>query len=216
MKIIRIIYYPFIILCLALTAIGFYDVVSMTTHIIDKYKWFGLGILIYIVLRRLSFFAKNEEWMQTFSHELSHTIVSLLFFRKISAFHAEEKSGFIYHTTGRFGDIFIALAPYCLPLFTYIFLLMRLMSSENSLYIFDIFIGFTTAFHALCFWKETRPYQTDISGQGYTRSYLFIATALFFNASIIILSINKGIVKAFSTIFTEYWHLLNSWWNAIF
>ena len=81
------------------------------------YQWMLYGMLAYYLLRRLSFIRRNEEWMQTFSHELSHTIVSLLFFKKIHSFHVEENNGVVWHSGG-FGGIFITLAPYCLPIFS--------------------------------------------------------------------------------------------------
>ncbi len=170
------------------------------------YMWFFIGIGSYFILRMIPQLKKNEEWLQTFSHELSHTIVGLLFFQRIHSFRAGEKSGAVYHSGHRFGDSFISLAPYYLPIFTFAFLLVRIIGAWKALYIFDIFIGFTLAFHCLCFAKQTRSYQTDISSVGYAKAYLFIACALLFNLTIILLSIRKGIVNANIYLFTNYWH----------
>jgi hypothetical protein len=167
--------------------------------------WFFIGIGSYFILRLIPQLKKNEEWLQTFSHELSHTIVGLLFFQRIHSFQAGEKSGAVYHSGHRFGETFISLAPYYLPIFTFAFLLLRIIGAWKSLYIFDIFIGFTLAFHCLCFAKQTRSYQTDISSVGYVKAYLFIACALLFNLTIILLSIRKGIVNANIYLFTNYW-----------
>ena len=180
------------------------------------YLWFFLGMGAYFILRLIPQIKKNEEWLQVFSHELSHTIVGFLFFQKIHSFQAGENSGVVYHSGRRFGETFISLAPYYLPIFTFAFLLFRIIGAWQSLYIFDIFVGFSLAFHCLCFIKQTRPYQTDISSIGYLKAYLFIACALLFNMTIILLSIRKGIVNANVYLFTHYWNDIIQFINHIF
>lgn len=171
----KYLYYPIITLLLILALLGLFPIVKWLCFNIATYQWMLYGMGGYIVMRRL-FFKRNERWMQTFTHELSHTIVSLMFFRKIHSFYVAEGSGIIYHSgSRRFGDIFISLAPYCLPYFTFLFLLLRVVGASNMLYIFDLFIGLTLAFHLTCFISQTRSYQTDIQKHGYARSYLFIA-----------------------------------------
>ena len=84
------------------------------------------------------------------------------------------------------------------------------------LYVFDLLIGFTLAFHILCFSKQTRLAQSDIQGQGYLRAFLFIFVSWFFNATIIFLSIRKGIIGAITYIFPEYWNDIVEFWNFVF
>ena len=187
----------------------------MTLHL-KLYIWFFIGIGSYFVLRMIPQLKKNEEWLQTFSHELSHTIVGLLFFQRIHSFQASERSGVVYHSGHRFGETFISLAPYYLPIFTFAFLLLRIVGAWKLLYVFDLFIGFTLAFHCLCFAKQTRSYQTDISSVGYIKAYLFIACALLFNLTIVLLSVRKGIVNANAYLFTNYWHDIIAVVNHIF
>lgn len=110
------------------------------------------------------------------------------------------------HGGNTFGKTFITLAPYYLPIFTFAFLLLRIIGAWESLCIFDLFIGFTLAFHCLCFIKQTRSYQTDIQNIGYLKAYLFIACALLFNLTIVLLSIRKGIVNANIYLFSNYWN----------
>lgn len=175
------------------------------THL-RLYLWFLIGFGAYYIIRLIPQLNKNEKWLQTFSHELSHTIVGLLFMRRIHSFQAGEGSGVVYHSGCRFGETFIKLAPYCFPIFTFAFLLLRIIGAGRAMYIFDIFVGFTLAFHCLCFAKQTRAYQTDISSVGYIKAYLFIACAILFNLTIILLSIRKGIVDANIYLFTNLWH----------
>lgn len=176
----------------------------MTLHI-KIYKWLLIGFAIYYVIRLIPFIRKNEEFLQIFSHELTHTIVGLLFFQRIHSFQANEQEGVVWHSGRKIGSLFISLAPYCLPVFTFGFLILRIIGANKSLYIFDLLIGFTLAFHCLCFIKQTRPYQTDISSNGYMLSYLFIVCFLLFNITIILLSIRKGIINANLYLFPNYW-----------
>lgn len=191
---------------LALVAKEFWPVLKWMALHPKVYMWFFIGVGAYFLVRLIPPLNKNEEWLQVFSHELSHTTVGLLFFQRIHSFQAGEKSGVVYHSGRRFGETFISLAPYYLPLFTFAFLLLRIIGAWKALYVFDFFIGFTLAFHCLCFAKQTRMYQTDISSVGYVKAFLFIICFLLFNLTIIFLSIRKGIVNANVYLFTNYWN----------
>ena len=211
----KILYYPIILICLALTIIEFIPTVAFASTHVATYQWLLYGMAGYFVLTLLPFVRKNIEWLQTFSHELTHTIVGLLFFRKIHSFSAEQGTGMMTHSGCRFGSIFISLSPYCLPIFTYAFLLLRIIGDASMLYVFDIFIGITLAFHISCFWRQTGLYQTDIQSEGYIRSFLFIIWGWVFNASVILLSIRKGIVDTMMYLFPRYWQTLLQWWDYI-
>ena len=176
-----------------------------------------MGIGGFIVLSILRIFNKNLEWLRTFSHELSHTVVGLLFFRKIHSFQAEIGTGVMSHSGGiRFGDIFISLAPYCLPLFTYILLFLRELGASSSLYIFDIMIGFTTAFHISCFRRQIGSYQSDITSVGILRSYLFIFAMWVVNLTILLLSIRMGVLESFKELAIDYWDTITDWWQVAY
>lgn len=213
----RIFYYIFIFLSLALIIVHIPQVVIDSVREYKSYLWFGCGAGAYLILHILPFFRKNEKWLQTFSHELTHTVVGMMFFRKIHSFNVEDAgTGAVQHSGRRnFGGIFISLSPYCFPIFTYLFMLLRILGSENMFYIFDIFIGFTAAFHFLCFWSQTGSYQSDIQKYGLFRSYLFIAAWRLLNMTIILLTIRTGIIDAVTFIFPEYWHTLTGWWNYV-
>jgi hypothetical protein len=215
--ILNILLFPFLLVCLALAAIEFSPILAWAFKHIAIYKWFGVGMGAYILLKLLPFSKKNEGFIQTFSHELTHAVVGLMFGQKIHSFTATNgKGGEIYHSGNRFGGIFISLAPYCFPIFTYAFLLLRIIGASKQLMWFDIFIGFTLAFHIVCFATQTRNYQTDIQQHGYLKSYLFIAFFLLFNATIILLSISKGIVNSFGYLFSQYWNDIVDFWKWLF
>ena len=52
------------------------------------YQWVGVGIAAFSLIH--SVVKKNMTWLETFSHELTHIVVALLFFRRVHSFHAEE------------------------------------------------------------------------------------------------------------------------------
>lgn len=212
----KYLFYPITILILALACTEFFPALSYALGHIARYQWMLYGIAIYFIIRRFRFFARNEKWMQTTSHEGTHAIVGTMFLHKIHSLQANEDNGMVYHSGKKFGSIFIALAPYCLPVLTYAFLLMRIIGDDKMLYVFDLLIGFTLAFHIVCFWEQTRPNQTDIIRVGYVKASLFILSAWFFNATIILLSIRKGIVGAVCYLFPQYWNDIVNWWNIIF
>jgi hypothetical protein len=145
----RIIGFFLLVVLFAVVVPQCYLILKWAIMNIYLFKWFGIGLLAYMVVRRL--LRKNEEWFATFIHELTHAMVSILFFRKIHSFHAEEGVGQMSSSSGRFGNIFITLAPYCLPILTFLFLFLRLLAAQEALFVFDILIGFTMAFHIYWF-----------------------------------------------------------------
>jgi len=197
-----------IVLILVCGVLSFIELRPVIKNVVDDYaafKWLGIGFAAYYVLRLIPTLKKNEDFLQVFAHELSHTLVGLLFFREIHSFNAGEREGQIMHSGHKVGILFIALAPYSLPYITYFLLFLSLIIKPEFVYIFDALAGFTWAFHIKCFLKQTGSYQTDISGQGFFRAYAFILTAHLFNLSLILLSIQNGIINANVQLFTAYW-----------
>lgn len=184
--------YPFLAVALVIAIMAFPDVYDYASRDPYIYKWVLCGMGAYLLCARF-LVASRESLTRVFTHELTHAIVGIMFLRKIISFNATKSSGVVMHSKGLFGDIFISLAPYCLPIYTFALLLLRLLGDESSLFIFDILIGFTLALHINCYIMETRPRQTDIKNTGYMRSLMFIPTAWALNLSLIMLSIPKGV-----------------------
>lgn len=216
MKFLSFLFYPVAVLLIALTCAEFFPALMFAFKHLALYQWMLYGIIAYFIIRKFGFFAKNEPWLQTTSHEVTHAIVGMMFFHKIHSLESTETHGVVYHSGRKFGDIFISLAPYCLPVATFALILVRIIGANKMLHVFDILIGFTLAFHIVCFWTQTRPDQPDIQGKGILRSYLFIIIAWLFNSTLILLTIRKGIVGAVTYVFPQYWNDLVSWWHVIF
>ena len=208
----RILTYPLIFLTIAVGITELIPAVKWGVSHYIIYKWVGLGMAIYFVLSIIRLFNKNLEWLRTFSHELTHTVVGLMFLRKIHSFEAGQGKGVMSPSGGlRFGTIFISLAPYCLPLFTFPLLLLRELSAANSLYIFDILIGLSLAFHIGCFRSQIGRHQTDITSVGVFKSYIFIFAMWIVNLTIILMSIRMGVLDAFKNLGIEYWENIREW-----
>ena len=215
--VVRVLSYPAIVLWLLLGLWAVVPVIAATGSHAGSYAWFAAGAGIYVLARRLSVFARNEEWLRTFSHELNHAAVGIMFFRRIQSFSASaDGGGMIVHSgRGDFGRIFISLAPYCLPLATYALLLLKLVGSPEYYYVFDLLTGFSVAFYVSCFVSQTGNHQTDITGQGVVRAYCFICAAWLFNASVVLLSVRMSVWKAVAEVFSSYAECVRSIAGAI-
>lgn len=211
----KYIYYPAVLLFLIMAFVEFIPICTYAVNHIWLYQWLLYGMAIYFILRKSSIFSRNEQWLQTTSHEMTHAVVGMMFFHKIHSLQANEGYGEVQHSGKRLGGIFISLSPYCLPIFTFALLFLRIMAANKMLYVFDLLIGFSLAFHIVCFATQTRFNQPDIINQGYVRAGLFIVAAWLFNATIILLSIRKGIIGAITYIFPQYWNDLVHWWNVV-
>lgn len=171
---------------------------------LEIYKWLGVGIAIYSILHHFS--KKNIIWFETFSHEMTHIIVALFFGKRIHSFRADEGSGAIF-TSGhkRMDDLPISLAPYCLPIFTYLLLSLRCLLNDNMVWVYDIILGASICFHFFCFKNQTGNYQTDINQYPLILSYLYILTALIINICIILVAFFPQY-----NVYTSAWRLIKA------
>lgn len=203
-----------VILLLLLGKVGYDAVLYLfpkgkpLTWNLPVYQWVLLGIAAFWALS--VFFNKNLKWLTTFSHELTHTVVSILLFRKIHSFSAGLGSGVIYTSGNRYTLVFVDLAPYCLPIFTYLLLAIRMMLLKDMLMYYDILIGISIGFHAYCFKTQTGSYQTDINKHPLYFSYLYIFTALLLNLCIIVISFWQS-----KNVFTAFWYVITQMWETL-
>lgn len=173
------------------------------------YQWAGVGILVFAIIHAVV--KKNMTWMETFSHELTHIVVALLFFRRVHSFHAEEGSGVVY-TSGNssYPHVPMALAPYCLPIFTYLLLSIRCLMNFHGMWIYDILIGMTICFHFFCFKNQIGKYQSDINQYPLSFSYLYIVTALLINFCIIWVAFFPQY-----NVYTSFWRYVTAIWSNL-
>lgn len=186
---------------------------------LEIYKWIGVGVVIYIFLRRIM--KNNLSFIEVFSHEFTHTVVALLFNRKIHSFQAGEQEGVIC-TSGKsqYALIPISLAPYCLPIFTYLFLLFRWMLDFHGVWIYDILIGITISFHIYCFKTQMSCQQSDINQYPLPFSYFYIVTMWLINLCLILPAFfpnmnGDGTTQYHYGIWSCIYRLVESWWKTI-
>ena len=148
----------------------------------------------------------NLNWFMKFTHELTHTLVALLFFKTISEFVVRGRECYVNYRVGKYGlgYIPITLSPYCIPIYTIMIFPFRFAGDAHYMIIFDALIAFTYAFHLHSFIKQTRLTQSDIENCGIARSVSFLAFANLAVASLILATPKGGVLNAFSRVFWEY------------
>ncbi len=182
---------------------------------VGNYVGLIVGFLAYLIPVVLMFliprFKHNLDWMLKFTHELTHTLVALLFFRKIHEFvikdgdcHASSLPLKIGNKTITFGYVPITLSPYCIPIFTFMIFPFRFAGDGEYMVVFDALIAFTYAFHIHAFIIQTRRYQSDIENCGIARSAAFITLVHAVVMSLILAVPKGGVLKALNRVFCEY------------
>lgn len=161
---------------------------------------YGLFMLFLLIPRM----KHNLDWLMKFTHELTHTLIALLFFGKIKEFVVREKECYVCYQTGPVGYVPITLAPYCVPIYTFMLFPFRFAGDSHYMIIFDALIAFTYAFHIHSFIKQTRFSQPDIINCGKARSVAFISFVYMAVISLILATPKGGVMRAIKRVFWEY------------
>ena len=130
-----------------------------------------LLILPFMMIPRLR---HNMDWFMKFTHELTHTLVAVCFFAKIREFVVKDRECYVSYKAGPVGYLPITLAPYCIPIYTFMLFPFRFAGDNRYMIVFDFLIALSYAFHVHSFIRQTRPSQPDIRGCGIARSATFI------------------------------------------
>lgn len=166
-----------------------------------------IGLVAYILYTLFTIIPQvehNLNWFMKFTHELTHTLTALIFFRKIREFVVKDRECYVSYKAHVIGHVPIALSPYCIPIYTLMILPFRFTGHNKYLIFFDILIAFTYAFHMHMFIKQTRYTQSDIRGCGPVRSTTFIAATHLMFLSLLISIPKGGIWNSLSRVFYEY------------
>lgn len=164
-----------------------------------------VGFVAFFLLYLFPRTRNNTRWMMSFTHEFTHLVFAILFFRKIYRFNVDNKDSHVSFSSGWFGYTPITLSPYCIPLFTLALLPWR-FTTGNVVFLaaIDILIGFTFAFHVCCWASQIRLHQTDITGPGTVRSLLFIALFQIINVCLVVLTPSSGVQLALERVFWKF------------
>ena len=146
----------------------------------------------------------NLNWFMNFTHELTHTLVAVLFFAKIREFVVKDRECYVSYKAGPIGYVPITLSPYCIPVYTFMLLPFRFFGDSHYMVVFDILIAFTYAFHVHSFIRQTSSEQTDIQGCGLARSAMFITFVHMSVISMILATPKGGVANAVIRVFWSY------------
>ena len=113
---------------------------------------YGLFLVSMIVPRM----RHNLNWFMKFTHELTHTLVAVLFFAKIREFVVKDRDCYVNYKAGPIGYVPITLSPYCIPIYTFMLFPFRFAGDSHYMIVFDALIAFSYAFHVHSFIKQTR------------------------------------------------------------
>ena len=174
---------------------------------IDLHGYLAIGFAAFFAVFAVPRLGSNFRWLMKFTHEFTHMIFAILFFRKIQRFKVDSKESYVSYSGGWFGYHAITLSPYCVPIFTLVLLPWRFTTAtdfKTYLAIIDILIGFSYAFHVCCWAKQIRLHQTDITGPGIILSLLVIAIFQLLNLSLVVLTPSSGVENAIERVFWEF------------
>ena len=174
---------------------------------IEMHLYLAIGFAAFFVSFIIPRIRQNVHWMMDFTHEFTHLLFALLFCRKIHRFNVDRKDSHVSFSGGWFGYHAITLSPYCVPVFTLALLPWRFTTGTATpgfLHFIDILIGATYAFHVCCWVRQTRLYQTDITGPGVVKSLLCIATFHILNFCLVIQTPTSGVALSIWRVFWEY------------
>ena len=160
--------------------------------------------LLYMCTLIIPRIRHNMNWFMKFTHELTHTLLAVVFFAKIREFVVKEKECYVNYQSGPLGYVPITLSPYCIPIYTFMVFPFRFAGQNNFMLFFDFLIAFTYAFHLHSFIKQTRLSQSDIENCGVAKSVAFLAFTHLAVASLILATPKGGVLKAVIRVFWEY------------
>lgn len=161
---------------------------------------YGLFMVSMIVPRM----RHNLNWFMKFTHELTHTLVAVLFFAKIREFVVKDRDCYVNYKAGPIGYVPITLSPYCIPIYTFMLFPFRFAGDSHYMIVFDALIAFSYAFHVHSFIKQTRFRQPDIENCGKARSVAFISFVHMAVIALILATPKGGVLKAIHRVFWEY------------
>jgi hypothetical protein len=161
---------------------------------------YGLFLVSMIVPRM----RHNLNWFMKFTHELTHTLVAVLFFAKIREFVVKDRDCYVNYKAGPIGYVPITLSPYCIPIYTFMLFPFRFAGDSHYMIVFDAVIAFSYAFHVHSFIKQTRFRQPDIENCGKARSVAFISFVHMAVIALILATPKGGVLKAIYRVFWEY------------
>lgn len=192
------------------TGAGFWRYIGHAPPTGRRELFFLGGLLLYFILLLLSR-NRGRSFAHTFEHEMTHLVVGMLFLKSPSKFKVGKHEGETYLSGSNF---VISLAPYFLPLWAMIPLLLLPLLNPAGTYGALALLGFLYGLHLYSTIHEFGFYQPDIKEHGRIFSLLCV-----FTLNVVMLGIITGAVASGFPGIADYfrhcagtaiagWHLL--------
>src|SRR3989338_1271065 len=132
----------------------------------------------------VSWFGSLARGLFVFGHEATHALAAWFVGAKVFAFKVGENGG---HVDLSHSSAFIALAPYCLPLYSMLVLvgyrvLLWFKPGFQGYILFMVLIGLTLSFHIIntgeCLWQRRQPDLRAAGGAVFSLACIAIANGL--------------------------------------
>jgi hypothetical protein len=205
---------PGVVLALGLACA---DLFQATTIVVP----FAIGTMCGLALE--FYLLRRFYVIGVFEHELTHALVALLLLRRVHRFVVtNDRGGYVQHSGGfggLLGDELIGLAPYILPTFTAIGILLRPIISVHDRFWIDLGIGVTFGYHLLSTLSETsqswsnRSYFESASGEMLLSD---IARRGRLYSLIFILTLTLGVHGLLCGILVHGYAGARAWWSVAF
>ena len=154
----------------------------------DAFLYPAIGAGAYAILWAMVFRKRIGMW-ENFQHEITHMIVALVCLYKVTGFKASTEDaaeednevaiGWV-ETAGNargFRGMLVKLAPYCLPTYAGVMLLMLTVTIPEVRSAVGVLFGAALASHLLSMLHTVRRRQGDLTAYGFPFSVLMIAYA---------------------------------------
>lgn len=155
------------------TLYHFPSIISNLNANADSLIFLFFGAVLYVLFEVLF---NRPMRAYVFGHELTHALASWIMGGSVHSFHVSKKGGNVTLSKTNF---FVALAPYCIPIYTLFvlfvyFIVIFWYPTHLVQIIFLVSVGFTLAFHCSLTIFALQQEQPDIRGTGFLFSLVFI------------------------------------------
>jgi hypothetical protein len=191
--------------------IGFYNLlINLGENISANVIPFWIGLGTYLIFQGI-FFKPIRTYV--FGHELTHALVGLLSGARLKSFKVSRSGGSVVLSKT---NVWIALAPYFLPLYTIILISAFRASSlftDTGGYValFLFLCGFTLSFHLSLTNHALRQGQSDLKSFGVFFSSVFIIIVNFLVLAAILKLMFPGNVGFKSFLYEGYYKTVEIW-----
>ena len=200
-----IIWVCILVLFLLLMLAALDDIGEVVANSYQRYFYFLGGCLLMFLVDRYT--SKNNRVLKTLHHESTHMFFNLVTFRKVLMIQVDMNGGVVSSVGNKWMLEAVSLSPYSFPLAAYIVMAFGYFFANDMTHIYAVILGVTYAFHLLCIKEDFGPWpvlgrhQPDINQYPLLFSYLYIFCFWLFNTFIVLLSVRRDIIAAYSYVF---------------